>query len=739
MEEDAPPLKWSAQYTLSGVSIHRLHGDKIILPPAALEQLLSAATTIVSSNGASQTRYDYSAFANLVATERQQNLPHPLIFRLVNPSNGNVTYAGVREFSADEGEIELSPFLKEALGVKNSEGITDDAGTSTAITVHAQRLPKGTYVRFRPLEAGYNPDDWKALLEKYMRNTFTTLTTGQILSIPSGKDQYRFLIDKITPEGDGICIVDTDLEVDIEPLNEEQARETLKRIQAKAQQPEGSSPGGTLIVDQISQGHVADGAYVDFTVKDWDRSKPLEVELETEFPAAVDLYASPTSTRQRAAPRVDEHLFEDVSDRPSKRICIRPTNVEVEGSNNISISVSGYPAEADASQGPHPFSITVRNSDSVLSSTNGNSQTEVPPNDGDVRCKNCGQWVPGGRMFLHENFCLRNNVRCPKCSQTFQKASEEWREHWHCDQDDSFGNSAFSRAKHNALSHEPTTCTACGEYLPDTMSLARHRVTVCPEKEILCQFCHLLVPQKGPDDPDFTDPEVMLSGLTPHELADGARTTECHLCSKIVRLRDMGTHLKSHDLDRRSRPTPRLCRNVNCGRTLDGVGPRGLIKAPKQSLNDINLCDTCFGPLYNSAYDPESKALKRRVERRYLTQLVTGCGHSWCRNEYCKNGRFQLGLADPTKPMTSKDALMMTRPELEMLLKVNEPLHFCTDEASQKRRTMSEMLAASEGDDGKGAAYRLQWCIAALEAEAGDLGKGRQWLENFAPTRAEER
>lgn len=735
--ETEQPLKWSAQFALTQNSKHRLHGDKIILPPAALEQLLSAATTFVQSNGASPARYGYSDYANSLAAERQQNLPHPLMFRLVNPSNGNVAYAGIREFSASDHEIELSPFLKEALGVAELDVVADDASVATAITVHAQSLPKGTYVRFRPLEAGYNPDDWKALLEKHMRNTFTTLTTGQILSIPSGKDQYRFLIDKITPEGNGICIVDTDLEVDIEPLNEEQARETLKRIQAKAQKSEGSSTGGTLSIGQVFQGHVMDGDYVDFSVKDWNRSKSIDIELNTEYPASIDLFASPTGPRQRALPRVDEHLFEDISDRPTKRICIRPTNVEMEGAETFSISVSGYPTNEPKVPTARSFSITVNSGAEVR--TNGAAEADAPPSEGDVRCKNCGQWVPGGRMFLHENFCLRNNIRCAKCSQTFQKASEKWKQHWHCEHDEAFGNSALSQAKHNTLSHESTTCKACGEDLPDYMALARHRVTVCPEKEILCQFCHLLVPQKGSEDPEFTDPEVMLSGLTPHELADGARTTECHLCSKIVRLRDMGTHLKSHDLDRLSRPSPRLCRNVNCGRTLDGIGPRGQIKPPKQSLNDLKLCDTCYGPLYNSAYDPESKALKRRVERRYLTQLVTGCGQTWCRNEYCKNGRFQLGLADPEKPMTSKDALMMTRPELERLLKLQEPLHFCVDEPSQKRRTLAEMLAASEGSDVKGGGYGLQWCVAGLEAEAGDLAKGRQWLENFAPTKAEER
>ena len=80
------------------------------------------------------------------------------------------------------------------------------------ITVHAKQLPKGQYVRLRPLEAGYNPDDWKSLLERQLRESFTTLTNGAFLLVRGVRgESFRFLIDKFEPEGDGICVVDTDL------------------------------------------------------------------------------------------------------------------------------------------------------------------------------------------------------------------------------------------------------------------------------------------------------------------------------------------------------------------------------------------------------------------------------------------------------------------------------------------------------------------------------------------------
>lgn len=99
--------------------------------------------------------------------------------------------------------------------------------------------------------------------------------------------------------------------------------------------------------------------------------------------------------------------------------------------------------------------------------------------------------------------------------------------------------------------------------------------------------------------------------------------------------------------------------------------------------------------------------------------------------------------------MTSKEAMTMIKPHLENLSDGKTPIHFCTDEASQKRRTLAEMLSAeSEGSEISGNSrakdkglvekgYDLEWCIAALEVEGGDLDKARGWLKGFAPTKAE--
>ncbi|KAH8808614.1 hypothetical protein F5884DRAFT_705461 [Xylogone sp. PMI_703] len=736
----AASINWSASYTVAPHTSKTLPGDKILLPQSALEQLLAASTVTVPSSRPTHTAFDpFNPYSLQAARqeqaqwrETQQQLPHPLTFRLVNSKNGNTVYAGIREFSAEEGEVVLSPFLMEALGISEDElrkrvinPDTDGIGSSDApiilpedeaegvkITVHAKQLPKGTYVRLRPLEAGYDPEDWKSLLERHLRENFTTLTNGGIMSVPGSKsEQFRFLIDKFLPDGDGICVVDTDLEVDIEALNEEQARETMRKImQSRQRAPgtaEGSSVGGPIDIWNPAVGQVIEDEYVDYQLSSWDKSQGIDIELTLEDGEDVDLFVSPQSNHQRARPRAEEHVFGDMSSKSSKRIQISASNIELEGAESIFISVHAFKAPGmERSGSAKQYTLRVQSSQAAKSAgqhsnTPATEDTDMHGPD-EEQCKNCHQWVPKRTMVLHENFCLRNNILCPHCSNVFKKSSQEWNDHWHCPYDSEYGNTPSSKIKHDSVSHTPLQCPNCPYEGPNLTLLARHRTT------------------------------SLISGLTAHELADGSRTTECHLCFKIVRLRDMATHLKHHEIEKTSRSKPQICRNVNCGRTLEGVGKNGEIGAATRMGqgpgNDLGLCSICFGPLYVSMHDPEGKAMKRRIERRYLSQLIQGCGKPWCANPYCKTAQAKDAKrgSGTAAALTTKDALPIVKPLVDAVTDRSSDMYFCVDEGSQKRRGLAEMIAAER-------VYDLEWCIAALEAEGGSLDGARTWLENWAP------
>ncbi|KAI9896730.1 hypothetical protein N3K66_008902 [Trichothecium roseum] len=747
-------LQWSGSFTVLHPTLKSLDGDKIVLPQSALEQLLQAAPSQRTGSTTASHNPFHPYAASTSFQDEAQKLPNPLMFRLVNSKNNTVVYAGIREFSAPEGTIILSRFLLEALGIREEDlselhhGLHN--GTSTAeaidltndsdsfrIAVHAQQLPKGTYARLRPLEAGYNPDDWRPILERQLRQGFTTLTRDTVLAVKGGQgEEFRFLLDKFEPEGDGICVVETDIEVDIEALNEEQARETLRQIASRAQSSSasGTSTGGEIDIWKGVKGQVVRGDYVDYSLSSWNKSQPLEITLSSaEDEDGLDLLVTPRSSRLRALPRDTAHVLGDFSIPKGgvKAITISPTNVELDEAESVLISIHAYRSSDETNQAasePLLFELRAKSAAPHNSAAEPIEVDDVEHSDQDEQCRNCMQWVPKRTMVLHENFCKRNNVACPQCHSVFKRGSPEWETHWHCQLDDAHGNTCSGKAKHDDIFHTERQCLDCEFSTNSVPDLARHRTTVCPGKLILCRFCHLEVPQEG--DPFNPSPEVVLSGMSAHELADGARTTECHLCDKIVRLRDMEMHLKHHELDKVSRTKPEVCRNVNCGRTLHGVGPKGQVGAgAAQSQapgNDIGLCSICFSPLYASMHDPEGKALRRRIERRYLGQLMKGCGKSHCGNEWCKTGRSRLDLE--AKGASASAALPLVKPLIAGVTNREEPMFFCVDEGSQTRRKLAEMMAAEK-------AWDVEWCIAAAEAEKGSPDKMRDWLQAWAPRR----
>jgi hypothetical protein len=733
-------ITWSASLNATTSSHIHLSGDKILLPPSALSDLLAASPlTDVDGNPPDSVLTDHfdpfnphTYAAELHARriqqsqrDKQQQLPQPLTFRLVNPGNARVIYAGIREFSADEGEVVLSAAICHALGLE----FGPESGAKHQISVIAKQLPKGTFVKLRPLEAGYDADDWKALLEQHLRSNYTTLTKGDVLNVPSPSGDFKLLVDELTPDSDAVCVVDTDLEVAIEALNEEQARETVKIIATKANlapgSADGSSPGGAVDLFSEVEGQVLDNEYVDYTLASWARGQGVEIVLNAiDHEIEIDLYVSTFSTRQRANPRNGSYQFAAYEGSYPRKVVIPPSNSDLEEAESIRISIYAY-SSATSSPSPRKYQLSIAPYDPSTPTTSTETSHSINPEE--VQCQNCLQFVPKRTLILHENFCLRNNIRCPHCSLVFLKSSPAWQNHWHCPHDASFGSAAESKIKHDLYAHTPTSCPACHESTSSLIALAHHRTTDCSQKLILCRFCHLQVAQGDPD------PTAALQGLTPHELADGARTTECHFCGRIVRLREMDAHLKHHEFSKATRLSPRICANEICGYTVDGVDAKGNTRLRKDDDEKIGLglCPRCAGPLYVALYDPEGNALRGRIERRYLTQLIKGCGKPWCANDMCKTGRKNQGLPDLAKNI--KEAMPLLQPIVKAL-KEHRPaedpvqLKFCVDEKSQASRALAGMLAA-EG------VYGMDWCVGATEFGETE-GRAREWLGNWSPKKS---
>lgn len=506
------PLQWTKQFQVN--PLQNDPSDRILLPPAALEQLLS-----------------FVPFGT--------DLPQPLTFRVFNPRNDRYTHVGVREFSAVENAVGIPSWICESL----------DLLPQSIVTVSFRPLPKATRVKLRPLEAGYIEDDWNALLESQLR-THTTLTKGEILSVRAGPDaEFRFLIDELEPD-DAVNLIDTDVAAEIEEMSEDNARQTqVKRTEAAKQRIADSAD---ITTDGTVTGVVGKGEYAYFRVREWDRRKNVEIVLRADGDADLLL-----STSEDWRPKVDMHLWSDMSGDAVKRIAIASSNVELSNATILHIGLHGYTGAT--------FELTVRQPTELAA-------TEDKPNahaSGFTQCSNCLSWVPERSLMLHQNFCLRNNFRCPDCNTVLPKKEQQL--HWHCQDCFAHGSAPSSYEKHRSTEHSNYTCT-CSAAFQSLPALAFHRATSCPQKLIKCRFCQTF---KEQGDVSTLSPADMLAGLTPHEADCGSRTLECDVCRRRLRIKDFPVHQQFHDSERKSRPEPRNCRNVNCTRAR-GDNPLGL-------------------------------------------------------------------------------------------------------------------------------------------------------------------
>ncbi|KAL6274534.1 hypothetical protein ACE6H2_025226 [Prunus campanulata] len=167
-------------YSVSSIGKpHAENGDKIIMPPSALNRLVWGP-----------------------------QVAYPMLFQLNNPNSesGRVTHCGVLEFVADEGFVFLPSWMMHNLLLQEGN----------LVHVKSQSLGKGTYVKLQPHTKDFldisNP---KAALETALRS-YSCLTTGDTIMLPYNSKKYYINIIETKPPS-AICIVDTDCEVDFAP------------------------------------------------------------------------------------------------------------------------------------------------------------------------------------------------------------------------------------------------------------------------------------------------------------------------------------------------------------------------------------------------------------------------------------------------------------------------------------------------------------------------------------------
>ncbi|KIM62130.1 hypothetical protein SCLCIDRAFT_15957 [Scleroderma citrinum Foug A] len=203
------------------------YGGKIIMPPSALAHLTSL------------------------------DLESPWMFQLRNPSNSAAsTHAGVLEFIAEEGVVHLPYWMMKTLRLEEGD----------PIRITGTELPKGKFVKLQAQTVHFlEISDPKAVLEQALRN-FSALTQGDIIEIHYNSMVFGFLVMEAVPGGAGICVLDTDLEVDFAPpvgyVEPERPKAPPPSTMASKLNIDlnSSSPGSSRPSSSLAGGFVTSGA-----------------------------------------------------------------------------------------------------------------------------------------------------------------------------------------------------------------------------------------------------------------------------------------------------------------------------------------------------------------------------------------------------------------------------------------------------------------------------------------------
>lgn len=140
----------------------------------------------------------------LIHSTAALHISWPMLFQLKNTAQDRTSHSGVLEFTAEEGRVYLPQWMMQTLLLQEGQ----------FIEIKNVELPLGTFVKIQPQSVDFlDITDPKAVLEQALRN-FSTLTVGDIITFSYNDKLYDILVLEIKPNGPGISIVETDLEVD---------------------------------------------------------------------------------------------------------------------------------------------------------------------------------------------------------------------------------------------------------------------------------------------------------------------------------------------------------------------------------------------------------------------------------------------------------------------------------------------------------------------------------------------
>ncbi|KAK8923971.1 hypothetical protein KSP39_PZI019062 [Platanthera zijinensis] len=474
------------------------YGDKIKLPPSCFTELSAKGALDKGPMYFRLSRIDRQAAAESNLSVAQES---------------GTTHAGVLEFTAIEGSVELPPHVWNNL-------FSNEVLDVPIIEVRYVSMPKGSYAKLKPESTGFSDiPNHKAVLETALR-MHATLSQGEVIIINQGELSYNLRVLELKP-GSSVSVLETDIEVDIEVPDS-----ILDGI-------DNQHVLIPLALGKAESGRVQEGKFsyykfsLDENISKRVASGHINIEVKLELSTSdgdIDIYVS---RHPLVFPTQHRHEWSS-HDVGSKTLILSPTYAHL-GAGNYSIAVFGFKGWAR-----YLISVSVKENHNL-----GMGQKTSAPSKVDIdsaECQNCRHQISSRTLLLHEAYCIRHNVICQHdgCGVVLRK--EESADHVHCMKCGKVFR-AGEMEKHMKVFHAPTNC-ACGVIL-EKEDMVQHQSTSCPLRLVTCRFCGDMVPA-GNEPMDARD---RLRGLSEHESVCGSRTAPCGSCGRAVMLKEMDIHV----------------------------------------------------------------------------------------------------------------------------------------------------------------------------------------------------
>jgi hypothetical protein len=520
----------------------------------------------------------------------------------------NFVYAGIRQFTAEEGTVEISAWVALHLNVLD--------GSLVSIEL-ISNLKKGIFAQLEPLDQKFHGLlNHRFILESFIRKNLTTLTLSSVIEVQTENPPsvWPLKIAKLIAEGsedevNGVLVIDTDLSVDIKKSGNSNQSSELQNIDVIHNIRFQSD---YLLPEQAKS--------MNFRIK-YDSAKitPKYIKIIVSGKDDFDVFLNEMYENSD----IENCILCDIDFNDSgEKMMIYQTTERTNDSDRFLYATIAFDDDISS----RAFSIQIIPLDEIEDAKNDLSVAEQQSLPDMMQCTNCFSFVTKEKYDMHSAFCLRNNVFCKSCNSVYSKDS--FKDHWHCDKCSKWGKSQASKAlsKHEHYMHKPLICK-CGisQYLPEMLD--HRRDGSCPKRLIICRYCHVHV-EAG--DVSTSTRDLILNGpqLSQHESECGSRTVKCIKCSKTVMIKDVKGHMAMHELDLKYRPLPfQLCANQICSNSRTSDGDTGSL------ISQMKLCKICFSPFWNPSFDENNVKLKQKLVSKYYFQLYEGCGKTICHNK----------------------------------------------------------------------------------------------------------